>query len=113
MSMFRRVISFLFYIGVLCQSAFAALPTIEAPQSSGGSGIMGQMKGYLQDGLILGGLILAAVMFLMVGSAAGKTFSEVRDGRAGWDKFVAIVVVGVVLLVVIIWLAGKSANILL
>ncbi|AZK61342.1 TIGR03745 family integrating conjugative element membrane protein [Pectobacterium parvum] len=113
MSMSRRFISFLFYIGLVCQSAFAALPTVEAPQSSGGSGIMGQAKGYLQDGLVLGGLILAAVMFLNVGTAAGKTFSEVRDGRAGWEKFVAIVVVGIVLLVVIIWLAGKSANILL
>lgn len=36
MFMFRRLISFLFYISVLCQSAFAALPTVEAPQSSGG-----------------------------------------------------------------------------
>ncbi|RRO03593.1 TIGR03745 family integrating conjugative element membrane protein, partial [Pectobacterium aquaticum] len=45
MFMFRRFISFLFYIGILCQSAFAALPPVEAPQSSGGSGLMGQIKG--------------------------------------------------------------------
>ncbi|KML70024.1 TIGR03745 family integrating conjugative element membrane protein [Pectobacterium peruviense] len=113
MFLFRRFISFLFYIGVLCQSAFAALPSVEAPQSSGGSGIMGQIKGYLQDGIVLGGLLVAAIMFINVAIAAGHTFTEVRNERATWTKFGAIVVVGAILLVIIIWLLGKSANIIL
>ncbi|AIA69899.1 putative membrane protein [Pectobacterium atrosepticum SCRI1043] len=113
MFLFRRFISFLFYIGVLCQSAFAALPGVEAPQSSGGSGIMGQFKGYLQDGIVLGGLLVAAIMFINVAIAAGHTFAEVRNERATWTKFGAIVVVGAILLVIIIWLLGKSANIIL
>ncbi|EKD3251298.1 TPA: DUF2976 domain-containing protein, partial [Escherichia coli O113:H4] len=33
--------------------------------------------------------------------------------KAGWGQFGAIVVVGVVLLVAIIWLLGKSASIIL
>ncbi|KFX11971.1 membrane protein [Pectobacterium atrosepticum] len=100
-------------MGVLCQSAFAALPGVEAPQSSGGSGIMGQFKGYLQDGIVLGGLLVAAIMFINVAIAAGHTFAEVRNERATWTKFGAIVVVGAILLVIIIWLLGKSANIIL
>ncbi|MFJ5491629.1 TIGR03745 family integrating conjugative element membrane protein [Pectobacterium carotovorum] len=113
MFMFRRLISFFFYISVLCQSAFAALPTVEAPQSSGGSGMMGQAKGYLQDGIVLGGLLVAAIMFINVAIAAGHTFVEVRNERATWTKFGAVVVVGACLLVIIIWLLGKSANIIL
>ncbi|MEQ9859536.1 TIGR03745 family integrating conjugative element membrane protein [Pectobacterium cacticida] len=113
MSMFRRFISFLFYIGMLSQSAFAALPSVEAPQSSGGSGLLGQAKGYLQDFIVLAGLVVAAIMFINVAIAAGHTFVEVRNERATWTKFGAIVLVGVVLLVAVIWLLGKSANILL
>ncbi|MCY9848913.1 TIGR03745 family integrating conjugative element membrane protein [Pectobacterium jejuense] len=113
MFMLRRLIAFLFYISVLCQSAFAALPGIEAPQSSAGSGMMGQLKGYLQDGITLGGLLVAAIMFINVAIAAGHTFTEVRNERASWTKFGAIVVVGALLLVLIIWLLGKSANIIL
>ncbi|RAW91737.1 TIGR03745 family integrating conjugative element membrane protein [Photorhabdus laumondii subsp. clarkei] len=45
-------------------------------------------------------------------TAAIHTFSEVRSDRASWTKFGAIVVVGVVLLVAVIWLLGKSTAIL-
>lgn len=113
MFMFRRFISYLFYIGLLCQPSFAALPTPEAPQSSGGSGLLGQMKGYLQDFIVLAGLVVAAIMFINVAIAAGHTFVEVRNERASWTKFGSIVLVGVVLLVAVIWLLGKSASIIL
>ncbi|HDS6908799.1 TPA: TIGR03745 family integrating conjugative element membrane protein [Klebsiella oxytoca] len=96
-----------------CKSAFADLPTVEAPTSNGGSGLMGQIKGYLQDGIVVFGLVLAAVAFVKVAEAALATFSEVRDGKSTWGKFGAIIVVGVVLLVAIIWLLGKSAAIIL
>lgn len=112
-SYFYRLMAFLFYMEMVCNSALAALPSVEAPQSSGGSGILGQIKGYLQDGIILAGLLVAAIMFINVAIAAGQTFVEVRNGRAEWPKFGAIVVVGAILLVIIIWLLGKSANIIL
>ena len=48
-----------------------------------------------------------------VAIAALHTFTEVRNEKATWTKFGAIVVVGVVLLVAVIWLLGKSADILL
>ena len=53
------------------------------------------------------------VLCCLVLCSALSTFSEVRDGKAGWGQFGAIVVVGVVLLVAIIWLLGKSASIIL
>lgn len=98
---------------VVCISgqALAGLPPIEAPSSGGGSGLMGQIKGYVQDGLVLGGLVVAAVAFIVVAQAAIHTFAEVRDGKATWGKFGAIIVVGIILLVAVIWLITKSATI--
>ena len=57
--------------------------------------------------------ISAAAAFVKVAEAAITTFSEVRDDKKGWGQFGAIVVVGVVLLVAVIWLLGKSASIIL
>jgi integrating conjugative element membrane protein (TIGR03745 family) len=90
----------------------ADLPAVEAPTSGGGGGgLMTTIKGYFQDGIILIGLIIAAVCFLKVAEAGITTFSGVRDGRATWGKFGGIMIVGVVLLVLVIWLLGKSAEI--
>ncbi|WP_405077839.1 TIGR03745 family integrating conjugative element membrane protein [Pectobacterium versatile] len=109
----HRLISFLFCMAILCNPTFAALPQVEAPQSSGGSGLLGQMKGYLQDFIVLAGLVVASLAFINVATNAIHTFTEVRNERATWTKFGAIVLVGVVLLVAVIWLLGKSANIIL
>lgn len=96
-----------------CKPAFADLPQVEPPTSGGGSGLSGQIKGYIQDGLVIGGLVVAAVAFINVAIAALHTFTEVRNERATWTKFGSIIVVGAVLLVTVIWLVGKSADILL
>lgn len=94
-------------------AARAALPTVEGPKSSTDSSFYGQISGYLNDGIVLGGLILAAVAMLAVGSAIIATFTEVRDGKSTWAKFGMLCVVGVILVVVVIWLASKAATVLL
>lgn len=94
------------------QPARADLPTVEAPSSGSGGGLMEMLKGYIQDGIVILGLVAAAAAFLVVANAAITTFSEVRDGKSSWGKFGAIIVVGIVLLVAVIWLVGKSAEIL-
>ncbi len=94
-------------------AARAALPTVEGPKSSTDSSFYGQISGYLNDGIVLGGLVLAAVAMLVVGNSVIATFSEVRDGKSTWGKFGMLVVVGVILIVVVIWLASKAATILL
>ncbi|MDC9589556.1 MULTISPECIES: TIGR03745 family integrating conjugative element membrane protein [Xenorhabdus] len=107
-----RINAFLLLCCLSCESARADLPAIEPPKSGGGGGLLGQAKGYAQDGIVIGGLILSAVAFFKVASAAVETFSEVRDGKSTWTQFGAIVVVGVVLLVAVIWLLSKSASII-
>ncbi|EIX6637617.1 TIGR03745 family integrating conjugative element membrane protein [Salmonella enterica] len=94
-------------------AARAGLPTVEGPKSSTDSSFYGQISGYLNDGIVLGGLVLAAAAMLVVGNAIIATFSEVRDGKSSWGKFGMLVVVGVVLIVVVIWLAAKAATVLL
>ncbi|MBD1228841.1 TIGR03745 family integrating conjugative element membrane protein [Xenorhabdus griffiniae] len=111
-NLMTRVSSFILLFGLSCGSAWADLPAIEPPKSGGGGGLLGQAKGYAQDGIVIGGLILSAVAFFKVASAAVETFSEVRDGKSTWTQFGAIVVVGVVLLVAVIWLLSKSASII-
>ncbi|MBJ3319887.1 DUF2976 domain-containing protein, partial [Salmonella enterica subsp. enterica serovar Typhimurium] len=44
---------------------------------------------------------------------AVHTFTEVGNEKSTWTKFGSIIVVGVVLLVAVIWLLGKSADIIL
>ncbi|WP_235428399.1 MULTISPECIES: TIGR03745 family integrating conjugative element membrane protein [Xenorhabdus] len=107
-----RINAFLLLCCLSCESAWADLPAIEPPKSGGGGGLLGQAKGYAQDGIVIGGLILSAVAFFKVASAAVETFSEVRDGKSTWTQFGAIIVVGVVLLVAVIWLLSKSASII-
>ncbi len=96
-----------------CKPAFADLPAVESSESASDSTLMGQIKGYLQDGVVIGGLVVAAIAFINVAIAAVHTFTEVRNERATWTKFGSIIVVGVVLLVAVIWLLGKSADIIL
>jgi integrating conjugative element membrane protein (TIGR03745 family) len=107
----------LFTAGLL--SAFAAapaladLPQVEGPTSSGaGTGLMGTLSGHVQDGIVLGGLVLCGFAFFKVAEASLVTFGEVRNDRASWTKFGSIVVVGIVLLVAVIWLLGKSAEVI-
>ncbi|HCL5072193.1 TPA: TIGR03745 family integrating conjugative element membrane protein [Salmonella enterica] len=94
-------------------AARAGLPTVEGPKSSTDSSLYGQISGYINDGIVLGGLVLAAAAMLAVGNAIITTFSEVRDGKSSWGKFGMLVVVGVILIVVVIWLAAKAATIML
>lgn len=93
--------------------ALADLPQVEGPTSSGaGTGLMGTLSGHVADGLVLGGLVLCGFAFFKVAEASLVTFGEVRNDRASWTKFGSIVVVGIVLLVAVIWLLGKSSEVI-
>lgn len=93
-------------------SAQAALPTVEGPKTSTDSSFYGQISGYLNDGIVLGGLILAAAALLVVANSIIATFAEVQQGKSTWAKFGMLVVVGIVLVVAVIWLATKAATVI-
>lgn len=93
-------------------SAQAALPTVEGPKSATDSTFYGQISGYVNDGIVLGGLILAAVALLVVANSIIATFAEVQQGKSTWAKFGMLVVVGIVLVVAVIWLATKAATVI-
>ncbi|AYC17875.1 hypothetical protein DZA65_00970 [Dickeya dianthicola] len=101
-----------FLFAVLSFSAYADLPPVEASSSGGGGGIFNSMKGYIRDGASLGGLVIAVIAFIVVANAAISCFHHVRQGKATWTEFGAFIIVGVVLLVAVIWLLTKSADIL-
>ena len=111
--LWQTVFSVCLLLRMSMQPALADLPPMEPPSSGGGGGLFGQIKGYSQDGVVLGGLIISAIAFIVVANAAISTFSEIQDGKKSWTQFGAIVVVGVILLVAVIWLLTKSASIIL
>ncbi|HSH57317.1 MULTISPECIES: TIGR03745 family integrating conjugative element membrane protein [Halomonadaceae] len=98
-------------VGLVPQAMGQGLPTMEAPSRGEGGGLIETLQNYLYDFGALGGLILATVAFIIVAIASIATFNEARV-RGEWSKFGVVVVVGVVLIVAIIWLATKAAEIL-
>ena len=112
-SAWARILTAGLLSAMAAKPALADLPTVEGPSSSGtGTGLMGTLSGHLQDGLVLGGLVVGGFAFFKVAEASLVTFGEVRNDRATWTKFGSIVVVGVVMLVAVIWLLCKSAEII-
>lgn len=78
----RQVFRWIFMLTLVWSSAaYADLPVVEGPKSSADKSFYGQIAVYLNDGIVLGGLILAAVSMLAVGNAIITTFAEVRDIR--------------------------------
>ncbi|MES1927262.1 TIGR03745 family integrating conjugative element membrane protein [Salinisphaera sp. T31B1] len=99
-------------LAILPQVALADLPSIEQPSNGGGGGsLYDNIQGYLADAAVLLGLILTTAGFLVVaGSALGKFREATKRGE--WGEFATVVVVGVVLVVILIWLANKASDIL-
>lgn len=99
-------------LSALPQAALAALPTVAAPTAgSGGSGLLGTLQNYSAMAAILLALILTATAFIVVGGGAVGKFNEARQ-RGEWGQFGAVVVIGVLLVVAIIWLANQAVTIL-
>ena len=94
--------------------ARAGLPDVADPSSGAvdDGDFIGMLQAYGLDIVVLGGLGLSAIALLVVAKNVISKYSMVADGRATWGEVGMHGAVGVVLLVIVIFLATQSATVL-
>lgn len=108
----NHAINATFLVLLLPNATMADLPRMEDPSRGKGNGIMGTIKNYGYDIVILMALGVCALGFLVVANSCIATYSEIQVGRKQWKDLGAMAGVGAVLLVVTIWLLTKATEIL-
>ncbi|MGV6989226.1 TIGR03745 family integrating conjugative element membrane protein [Testudinibacter sp. P80/BLE/0925] len=93
-------------------TALADLPKMEDPSRGAGKGVIETIKNYAYDAGILAGLLISAVAFYQVASSCLATYREISDGKKKWSDLGMTALVGAILIVIIIWLLTKAADIL-
>ena len=95
-------------------SARAGLPDVADPSTGAvdDGDFIGMLQAYGLDIVVLGGLGLSAISLLVVAKNVISKYSMVADGRATWGEVGMHGAVGVVLLVIVIFLATQSATVL-
>lgn len=106
----RRLIGLLLVLGPTL--VWAALPQMEAPSRGQGSGLVETIQNYAYDGGILLGLLIALLAFLGVAWHSLTVYADVQNQRKTWKDLGAVVGIGALLVVIIIWFLTKAADVL-
>lgn len=92
--------------------ALADLSSVEPPTSGGGGGTYNTMMGYAKMGGLALGLLVCVGAFMAVAHAVITSFHDIRKGKGSWTEFLLYGVVGIILILVVIYLATKASDIL-
>ncbi|MEB2704083.1 TIGR03745 family integrating conjugative element membrane protein [Enterobacter ludwigii] len=92
--------------------AMADLPAIEQPTSGGGGGTYNTLMGYAKMGGLALGLLVCVGAFIAVAHAVITSFHDIRKGKGSWTEFLLYGVVGIIMILVVIYLATKASEIL-
>ncbi|MCP5353230.1 MAG: TIGR03745 family integrating conjugative element membrane protein [Chromatiales bacterium] len=98
---------------VLAEPAVAALPAAVSPPAAAASGdyiAIGQ--DYFKKGLLFLGLLISTLGFLAVAGGGIAKFNDYRTGRAELGDLAMFAVIGVVVLVLMVYLATEASTIL-
>ncbi|WP_458038945.1 TIGR03745 family integrating conjugative element membrane protein [Pantoea ananatis] len=92
--------------------ARAGLPSVQQPTTGGGGGIWNTWMGYVKMAGLGFGLLVTVSAFLAVAHAVITSFHDVRKGKGTWTELILYSVVGIILILVVIFLATQAADIL-
>ncbi|PQK77182.1 TIGR03745 family integrating conjugative element membrane protein [Pantoea ananatis] len=92
--------------------ASAGLPPVQQPTTGGGGGLWNTWMGYLKMGGLALGLLVCIGAFMSVAHAVITSFHDVRKGKNTWTELILYCVVGIILILVVIYLATQAADIL-
>lgn len=85
--------------------AFAKLPKLIDSSQGKSIGILGNIRAYIYDGIVIGGLILTIIALIVATRKILIEYNNTCRGEGTWAKFWAWVVSGIILVVVCAWLA--------
>ena len=95
------------------EPALAALPTAVAPPAGAAAGdYIAVGQDYFKKGLLFLGLLISTLGFLAVAGGGIAKFNDYRTGRAELGDLAMFAVIGVVVLVLMVYLATEAAAIL-
>lgn len=93
--------------------AVAALPTAVTPPAGAAAGdYIAVGQDYFKKGLLFLGLLISTLGFLAVAGGGIAKFNDYRTGRAELGDLAMFAVIGVVVLVLMVYLATEAASIL-
>jgi len=92
--------------------ASAGLPPVQQPTTGGGGGLWNTWMAYLKMGALGLGLLVTVAAFLAVAHAVITSFHEIKKGKNTWTDLILYCVVGILLILVVIYLATQAADIL-